>query len=172
MLGPDMLLVHAIETDAADIRRLRDTATFVVHCPKSNATLGHRVAPVAAMRSNGVHVSLGTDSLASNDDIDMFAEMRLAVVQQDLPCEEVFRMATIEGAKALGLEEGLGSLDPGKYADFAVVRLKDPSSNPIEDMVVNARLDSVIATFIGGREVPVEDREIQRVRERMKQGFG
>src|SRR5678816_2138707 len=99
LLGPDMLLVHAIEAEPAEIVRLRETGTFVAHCPKSNAFLGHRIARVADMRAHRVHVALGTDSVASNDAIDMFAEMRLAREEQRMSFEDVFGMATIEGGE-------------------------------------------------------------------------
>ena len=78
LLSPNMLLVHCIETNADDLERIWASGTHVVHCPKSNAYLGHGVAPVAAMRAQRIPVSLGTDSVASNDDFDMFAEMRMA----------------------------------------------------------------------------------------------
>ena len=172
LLGPDMLLIHAIETDANDIGRMRDTGTFVVHCPKSNATLGHRIAAVTEMRARGVPVALGTDSVASNDAFDMFAEMRAVVAQQQLGSEEAFRMATIEGARALGLESHLGSLEPGKRADFAVVALGRPSADPVQDMVGSARPASIAATFVGGREVSVDDQEfraeVDRVQEHLR----
>jgi 5-methylthioadenosine/S-adenosylhomocysteine deaminase len=169
LLGPDMLLVHAIETDPADLDRICETGTYVAHCPKSNAYFGHGVAPVAAMRRRGSAVCLGTDSIASNDAFDMFAEMRAVVAQQKLGVEDVFRMATIEGARALGLESLVGSLDVGKRADFAVVGLKGSEGNPLDVMVRSAQPSDIRATFIGGREVVfdventrAEVREIQR----------
>jgi 5-methylthioadenosine/S-adenosylhomocysteine deaminase len=166
LLGPDMLLVHAIETDPAEILRMRDTGTSVVHCPKSNAFLGHRIARVAEMRAHHVPVALGTDSVASNDSIDMFAEMRMAQAQQRLSVEDVFGMATIEGARALGLEKALGSLEAGKRADFAVVAVRDPGMDPLEDMVGYGRPEDVKATFVGGREVVVDDAEVRAEVER------
>jgi 5-methylthioadenosine/S-adenosylhomocysteine deaminase len=171
LLGPDMLLIHAVETDAADIARLRETGTFVVHCPKSNAALRHRVAPVAEMRSRQVPVSLGTDSVASNDAVDMFGEMRLASEQQGLRSSEVFQMATIEGARALGMESQVGSLEQHKRADFAVVALRDPAAEPVENMVRVARPSDVRATFVGGREVLFDEREIRRIREKLFESF-
>jgi 5-methylthioadenosine/S-adenosylhomocysteine deaminase len=161
LLGPDMLLVHAIEMDAADMDRIRESGTSVVHCPKSNAYLGHGVARVADMRACGIPVALGTDSVASNDSIDMFGEMRLAQAQQGLSYEDVFRMATIEGAGALGMASQIGSLEAGKRADFAVVELKDLGVSPVEGIVRFARPVDVRATFVGGREVLVDDRELR-----------
>jgi len=162
LLGPDMLLVHAIETDKADLDRLLDTGSFVVHCPKSNAKLGHRIAPVAEMRQRGIPVALGTDSVASNDAFDMFEGMRAVVAQQYLPFDEVLHMATIEGAQALGLADDLGSLEAGKRADFAIVALHDAATNPVEDIVRSAHRSDVKATFIGGREAVLDDADIRK----------
>jgi 5-methylthioadenosine/S-adenosylhomocysteine deaminase len=156
LLGPDMLAVHAIETDAADVERLRETGTWVAHCPRSNAYLGHGVARVAEMRERGVHVALGTDSVASNDSINMFGEMRVAHEQQGLSVHDVFAMATIAGAHALGLEDQLGSLEAGKRADFVVVALEG-AAEPIEALVRRAQAEDVRATFVGGSEVVFDD---------------
>ena len=172
LLGPDMLVVHSIEVDGHDLDRLRETGTFVVHCPKSNAVLGHGVADVAGMWRRGVTVALGTDSDASNDSIDMFAEMREAWSQQHLSFEEAFRMATLNGARALGLDHEVGSLEPGKLADFSVAELKGSLSDPLEDMVRFGSRSDVGATFIGGREIRVESLELQEklqhIRSRLK----
>jgi len=156
LLGPDMLLAHAIETDLANLDRLRETGTFVVHCPRSNAYLGHRVAPVFDMRKKGVAVCLGTDSVASNDSFDMFAEMRAVATQQRLFFDEVFRMATIEGARALGLDRHVGSLEPSKRADFTVVALDHPSEDPLRQIVSNGRVDKIRATMLGGHPIEID----------------
>lgn len=156
MLGPDMLLIHAVEVDSADLERIRETGTFVVHCPKSNEYLRHRVAPVASMRSLGIPVALGTDSVASNDAFDMFAEMRAVVQQQGLSPDEAFRMATIQGARALGLEAHLGSLEAGKRADFIVLQLGSGVFDPIEACVMNGRVLDIQRTFVGGKEAVVD----------------
>ena len=163
VLGSDLLLVHGVEADDRDIDRLRDTGTFVVHCPKSNAKLGNATARILEMRDCGVHVSLGTDSMASNDVIDMFEEMRAAIFQQrtrtgrdGLTAFDVFRMATIKGAQAMGLDEHLGSLESGKRADFVVVDLgrftTQTVNDPIETMVESASRGDVKTVFLAGRE--------------------
>jgi len=168
LLGPDMLLIHAIETDGADLARIRETGAFVVHCPRSNAKLGHRVARVGEMRGLGVPVALGTDSPASNDSIDMFEEMRMAVEQQGLRAEEVLRMATIEGARALGMDGSLGSLERGKRADFVVVELGS-SSDPVAAMLKTASRSGVKEIFLSGKTNRVDDsvlrQEIQRIQQ-------
>ena len=107
-------------------------------------------------------MALGTDSLASNDRFDMFAEMRMVVEQQRLGYEDAFRMATIEGARALGLEKELGSLEAGKRADFSVVGLGNSAGDPIEEIVLNATLVDIQKTFLGGREVDVEAEELHK----------
>ena len=184
MLGPDMLLVHGVETDDHDLELIRDTGTFVVHCPKSNAKLGNATARIHDMRSRGVHVSLGTDSVASNNVIDMFEEMRSAIFQQRtltgridaLTAADAFRMATIEGAHSLGLEAQLGSLDAGKRADFVVVDLNgcatQPVYDPIETMVYSASRSDVRSVFLGGREVSLDDTEVLKEVRRIAEKLG
>jgi 5-methylthioadenosine/S-adenosylhomocysteine deaminase len=173
MLGPDMLLVHAIDTDIEDHDRIRERGAFVAHCPKSNSYLGHGLAPVAAMRARGIPIALGTDSAASNDAFDMLAEMRITVEQQGLGYDEAFRMATIEGARALGLENELGSLEAGKRADFSVIALRNPSGNPIEEIVLRAKPADIRKTFLGGRKVNVEVealfKEVGRIQLKLKE---
>jgi 5-methylthioadenosine/S-adenosylhomocysteine deaminase len=184
LLGPDMLLVHCVETNERDMDRLRDTGTFVVHCPKSNAKLGNGTARIHDMLEQGVRVSLGTDSVASNNVIDMFEEMRAAIFQQRtltgridaMTAADVFKMATIEGARCLGLGDLLGSLEPGKRADFAVIDLSSPATqpvyDPVESMVYSASRADVRSVFTGGREVSLDDTEIlkecQRIARKLK----
>jgi cytosine/adenosine deaminase-related metal-dependent hydrolase len=184
LLGPDMLLAHCVEVNERDLERLSDTRTFVVHCPKSNAKLGNGTARVRDMREQDVRVSLGTDSVASNNVIDMFEEMRAAIFQQrtltgridSITAAEVFRMATINGAQCLGLDDELGSLEPGKRADFAVVDLRRPATqpvyDPVESMVYSASRGDIESVFNGGREVSLDDsevlKEIRRVQEKLE----
>jgi len=183
LLGPDMLLIHVIEIDDQDLDRLQNSGVFVVHCPKSNAKLGHRTARVSEMQERGVTVALGTDSMASNNSVDMFEEMRAAVFHQRmltgriqaLDAARAFRMATIDGAKCLGLEDHIGSLTPGKRADFVVIDLSgvstQPVYDPIETMVYSAARGDVKATFLAGREVDLDDSELLKqaaaIRERL-----
>jgi len=184
ILGPDMLLVHCVEANERDLDRLRDTGTFVVHCPKSNAKLGNATARIHDMLELGVRVSLGTDSVASNNVIDMFEEMRSAVFQQRtltgridaLTASDALRMATFEGARSLGLEDQLGSLEPGKRADFAVVDLSQPATqpvfDPVEAMVYSASRSDVRSVFSGGSEVSLDDSEILREVQRVSRKLG
>jgi len=114
-----------------------------VHCPESNLKLASGFCPVQALVSAGVNVALGTDSAASNNDLDMLGEMRTAALlakgtsgdASALPAHEVLRMATLNGASALGLGEETGSLVPGKWADLTAVNLDTPETQPVYDPV-------------------------------------
>jgi 5-methylthioadenosine/S-adenosylhomocysteine deaminase len=164
LMRPETLLVHCIDVEDSDFELLRHRHPAVVHCPKSNAKLAHGVAPVAELKKAGIRMGLGTDSVASNNVVDMFEEMRAAIFQQrgrtqemdSLNAQDVFRMATLEGAECLGLGEHLGSLDAGKRADFVVVDLNDPAVqpvyDPIEAMVYSASRHNVRATYLAGRQ--------------------
>ena len=167
-LDADTLLIHVIRIEDSDLDILRRTGAAVVHCPKSNAKLGHGIARVVEMSDMGVRLSLGTDSVASNNVVDMFEEMREAIFMQRartgrynaLNATDVFRMATLGGAECLGLAKHLGSLEPAKRADFAVVDLSDPALQPVYDpvsaMVYSACRKNVVATYLAGQRVQIE----------------
>jgi 5-methylthioadenosine/S-adenosylhomocysteine deaminase len=134
------VVAHAVWTDAADHAIFRKWNVGVAHCPSSNTKLASGVAPVAAMLRAGVAVALGTDGPAgSNNDFNLFEEMDLAAKLQKvstgdptaLPARTVFEMATIAGARALGMEKEIGSLEPGKRADMITVRLDAPHAVPL-----------------------------------------
>ena len=162
------LAIHAIEADSADIATLGARGSAVAHCPKSNLKLGHGVAPVAEFVDAGIPVGLGTDSVASNNVVDMFEEMRAAIFLQRtrkndpvaIGAQLALRMATLDAARCLGLEEHLGSLEEGKLADIVVVDLNDPALrpvyDPVETMVYSASRKNVIATFLGGERVEID----------------
>ena len=161
LLGPDVLLAHAIYLTEEDMSLIAGAGSPVAHCPKSNAKLGSGVARVPEMLSSGVKVSLGTDSAASNNKLDMFEEMRAAVLVQravraDAPiltAEEALRMATLGGAEALGLSDLVGSLEPGKRADVTVVELREgllPTYDPISTIVYCADGSDVVFTMVDG----------------------
>src|SRR6266542_4593700 len=130
LTGRHVALAHCVHVDQREIELLGRTETNVAHCPSSNLKLGSGIAPVAEMLKQGVSVSLGADGAACNNRLDMFTEMRTAALLQKvehgpdaLPAKRVLRMATRDGAKALGLEQEIGSLEVGKRADVAIVRL-------------------------------------------------
>src|SRR2546427_758400 len=110
------LCIHCVQVDGPDIETLRDAGVAVAHCPRSNRAHGHGAAPLAAFRRAGLRVGLGTDSVVSTGDVTLWPEATAA----GLEGEEALRMLTIEGARALGLEREIGSLDVGKQADLAV----------------------------------------------------
>src|SRR5262249_33527370 len=184
LLRPETLLVHAIDLEETDLHLLLAKRPMLVHCPKSNAKLAHGVARIPEIRSTGITLGLGSDSVASNNVVDMFEEMRAAIFQQrnrtqrldSLDAQTVFRMATLGGAECLGLAEHLGSLDPGKCADFVVVDLNDPAVqpvyDPIETMVYSASRHNIRATYIAGREVKPDPKdlikEVSRAAERLR----
>ncbi len=171
-VSSDVLLIHCIDVDQNDLEILRTRAASVVHCPKSNAKLAQGIARVDEMRTLGVTLGLGTDSVASNNVVDMFEEMRAAIFQQRgrtghlgaLDANAAIQMATLDGAKCLGLSSQLGSLDVGKRADFVVVNLNDvalqPIYDPIQTMVYSASRSNVKATFVGGRQVQPDTKSL------------
>jgi 5-methylthioadenosine/S-adenosylhomocysteine deaminase len=137
LTGPKLVLAHCIWLSENEIKILQTTQTKVSHCPSSNLKLASGIAKVPQLRQAGVSVSLGADGAPCNNRLDMFQEMRLAsLIQKPLhgptamPAKEVFQMATIDGARALGLGDELGSLSVGKKADFVALDL-----NRIENMV-------------------------------------
>jgi cytosine/adenosine deaminase-related metal-dependent hydrolase len=135
------LLIHAVRLDADDVRRIADAGAAVAHCPVANARLGHGVAPYVELREAGARVGLGTDSVGSNNRLDLLEEARVASVLHRaarrspdlLPGEELLRLCTLDGARALGLEDRIGSLEPGKDADLCAVSLAAPHARPVHD---------------------------------------
>ncbi len=183
MIGPQTLAVHAIHADQADVRMLRDQGAGVAHCPKSNLKLGHGIAPVRQFVKAGVPTGLGTDSVASNNVVDMFEEMRTALFlqrtqsgrQDSVVAHQALRMATLDAARCLGMDSQVGSLEPGKLADMVVVDLTDPALqpvyNPVETLVYSACRKNVKATLLAGEPVTIDPtsliRDAQAVAERL-----
>jgi len=165
VLGPDLLAAHGVWLDPDDIRLLSSRGVSVVHCPSSNLKLGSGVAPVADMLRESVNVALGTDGPASNDSLDMFREMRLAALLQrgtrldprSLTSWEALRMATLGGARALGLAGEVGTLEPGKRADIILVNLRGPHAityrDPPSALVFSATGRDVSTVIVDGRVV-------------------
>jgi len=140
MSGPDTVLAHGVWLTSEEQRILAETGTHVVHCPSSNAKLAAGLAKVPDLLGMGVNVALATDSAAAANSLDAFGEMRLAALlhkirfgPEAMPAETVFEMATLRGARALGLEAEIGSLEPGKKADLAVVAADRLHAAPADD---------------------------------------
>lgn len=145
LLGPNLIAVHAVHLDQADIALLADFGGKVAHCPVSNLKLASGIAPVAELARAGVCVGLGTDGAASNNRLDLFREMNFAALLAKgcsgdaavLGAHDVLRMATLNAARALGMEQKIGSLVAGKQADLCAVRLDDPWMQPCYDPVAH-----------------------------------
>jgi 5-methylthioadenosine/S-adenosylhomocysteine deaminase len=165
------LAAHAVHVSPADIRILAKRGVGVSHNPESNMKLASGTAPVVAMRTAKVQVGLGTDGAASNNDLDMFEAMRQAALLHKLqsgdprvlPARTVLEMATIEGARALGLDRTIGSLEPGKRADAILVSMasarQTPLYDPISHLVYVTRGDDVKTTIVNGK-VLMRDRKV------------
>jgi cytosine/adenosine deaminase-related metal-dependent hydrolase len=133
VLTPRTLAVHCIHIDHQDLSRLQARGVTVVTCPRSNQRLGVGKAPVPKLLASGIPVALGTDSMASAPDLDLFAEVaHLRQEHPGLPPAAALRIATLNGARALGLAKDLGTIEVGKLADLAVVGLNDPNDDPME----------------------------------------
>ena len=171
VLDPHTVVVHAIHVDSEEIELLAQTRTGVAHCPESNMKLASGIAPVVEMLEKEVLVGLGTDGCASNNDLDMFKEMDTAAKLQKVRYLEptvmnartVLRLATIEGARVLGLEKEIGSLEIGKKADIIFLDLNQPHLVPCYDpfslLVYSAKGSDVHSVMIEGRMV-MENRKI------------
>jgi cytosine/adenosine deaminase-related metal-dependent hydrolase len=154
VLGSETLCIHVVQVDEEDLGRLARSGSAVAHCPCSNRRHGHGDAPLAGMLRAGLRVGVGTDSVASVGCLDLLAEARLARRLGALSAEATLELVTLAGARALGLDHELGSLEPGKWGDLAVIRLAPGvAADGVVERVLEARRDDVVATFIGGREV-------------------
>lgn len=160
VLGPDTLCIHAIQLTGEDIRILAARGVAVAHCPLSNARHGHGTAPLGALVRAGVRVGVGTDSVASVGSLDLLAEAKAARDLGGFGAEQGVAWATREGARALGLESGIGSLTPGKWGDIAALALPAGASGsgfePAE-LVLAARPADTLLTVLGGRVVHRRD---------------
>lgn len=176
LAGRHVALAHCVHLNNEEIRILKSTGTNVVHCPSSNLKLGSGIAPITKLLEEEISVSLGADGAACNNRLDMFTEMRTAALLQKalhgpevLPAGRVLRMATIDGARALGLDAEIGSLEVGKRADVAVVNLDrlhtTPESDMVSRLVYAAEASDVRSVIIDGRVV-MGDRELLTIDER------
>jgi len=167
LASPHLCTAHCVWVDEREQRILADHDVKVMHCPGSNLKLGSGVAPVPELRARGITVSLGADGAACNNRLDMFEEMRLAAVLQAmrlepgiLPAQDIMWMATRAGARTLGLEREIGSLEPGKRADLVVVERDRPhlapGPDPYSTLVYAARGSDVRTTIVDG-DVLVND---------------
>ena len=162
LVGPDLIAVHGVHLDGAEIDLLARHGAHLAHCPTSNMKLASGAAPVAQALAGGLNCGLGSDGCASNNRLDLFQEMRHAALlgkltsdnAAALDCHEVLRMATLGGATALGLDTEIGSLLPGKQADLCAIRLDDwvlqPVFDPASHLVYAAGREQVSDVWVGG----------------------
>jgi 5-methylthioadenosine/S-adenosylhomocysteine deaminase len=176
--GKHVALAHCVHLDETELGILAETGTHVSHCPSSNLKLGSGLAPIKEMLERGISVSLGADGAPCNNRLDMFTEMRTAALLQKvlhgadvLTAWRALRLATIDGARALGLEQEIGSLETGKRADVIIVNLDclhstpRPASGVASAIVYSAQASDVRSVIIDGRLV-MHDRELITMDER------
>lgn len=174
LVDAGLIAVHATHLTEAEVRLLSDQGCHVAHCPASNLKLASGIAPVQRLLAEGVNVGLGTDGAASNNRLDVFAEMRLAALLAKgstgdptaLPAQAVLEMATLRAARALGIENCVGSLVPGKFADVTAVDLSAlelaPCYDPLSHLVYAAGRENVSHVWVGG-ELLVENGSLTRL---------
>jgi 5-methylthioadenosine/S-adenosylhomocysteine deaminase len=160
---PNVLAVHCVHVDAEDIDVLRRSGVAIAHCPRCNAKLGMGTAPLGEFMTHKLRVGIGTDSPASNSTIDFFEEMRVGLlIQRGLHGEQGFfpaktfvDMASLEGARALKLDDRIGTIEPGKRADIIAVDLSKswqvPTQNPYGALVHTCNQEDVLMTMVDGR---------------------
>ena len=168
LISPRLVCVHMTQTTSEEMEMLAAAGSSVVHCPSSNLKLASGLCEVQQMMDHNVNVALGTDGAASNNDLDMFGEMQLAAmvakaVAEDptaVPAETALEMATINSARALGLDKDIGSLEIGKFADIAAVSMTSlnsiPVNNPLSHLVYSAGAHQVSHVWCSGKPLLVE----------------
>ncbi len=187
------LLIHCVDLDDDDFARISRSGSSVAHCAVANARLGHGVAPLGRMLECGITVGIGTDSVASNNRLDLLGEARSASLihravlrsHDFLPAARLLELCTLEGARALGLAERVGSLEPGKEADLCAVSLHADHVRPVHDPLAalfhSADAGDVILTAVSGRvifrageleslEVAAARRQVERSAARLRAG--
>jgi 5-methylthioadenosine/S-adenosylhomocysteine deaminase len=172
VLGPGLIAVHAVHLEKHEIALLGSHACSVAHCPSSNLKLASGFAPIEALRKAGVNLCLGTDGAASNNRLDVLQEMRTAALlakavardAEALPEHAALRAATLGGARAVGLDKVIGSIEPGKAADLTALALRGPELapcyDPVSHIVYAAGREHVSHVWVGG-ELRVEEGKLR-----------
>jgi 5-methylthioadenosine/S-adenosylhomocysteine deaminase len=151
-LGPDVLCVHVVHADDADIRRLASAGAAIAHCPLSNRAHAHGSARLRDLLAAGLRVGCGTDSVVSVGRLDLLAEARAARSLGGLDAAGALALCTSEAARALGLGGEAGTITAGKWGDVAIVRTSEaPSADEAYECILASRTDDVVATVLGGR---------------------
>ncbi len=174
VLGPNFIAVHAVHLEQNEIDTLAKLGCHVAHCPASNLKLASGIAPIAQMLDAGINVGIGTDGAASNNKLDMFAEMRLAALLAKgassradvMPAKQALEMATINAAQALGKQNEIGSLVKGKAADMIAVDLSSLETSPCYDVISHlvyaASRENVTHVWVNG-ELRVENGRLSKL---------
>lgn len=165
LLSPSLLAAHMTQLTDNEISLVADNGVQILHCPESNLKLSSGFCPTQKLMNAGINVCLGTDGAASNNDLDILGEMRTAAilgkaVAEDaaaIPADQALRMATLNGAKALGIDNETGSLEPGKAADITAIHLNgiesQPLYHPISQLVYATGRNQVTDVWINGRHL-------------------
>lgn len=165
LLSPRLTAVHMTQLLPDEISQIQERAVKVVHCPQSNLKLASGFCPVARLAENKIDLAIGTDGAASNNDLDMLSEMQTAALLAKcygddpaaLPAAAALQAATIGGARALGLEEQIGSLAPGKQADLIALDLSAPATqplyHPLSQIVYSASREQVTDVWVAGKRL-------------------
>jgi len=163
LMSPDLMVAHMTQLTDEEIARSAEYGLSVLHCPESNLKLASGICPLPRLLQAGVNVALGTDGAASNNDLDMLGEMRtMALLAKGasgdataVSAAHALEIATLGGARALGLDAEIGSLEPGKWADMVAVDLRAPATspvyNPVSQLVYAAARDQVSHVWVAGR---------------------
>ncbi|WP_413043768.1 TRZ/ATZ family hydrolase [Pseudomonas sp. YJ42] len=176
LLGPRFQAVHMTQIDDEDIALLVEHNCSVIHCPESNLKLASGFCPVERLWEAGINVGIGTDGAASNNDLDLLGETRTAALLAKavagsataLDAHRALRMATLNGARALGLDDHTGSLEIGKFADMVAFDLsglaQQPVYDPVSQLIYSSGRDCVRHVWVGGKQL-VDDRRLIRMDE-------
>ena len=171
-----LILAHCVKLDEEDIYKIKDMDVSVSHCPISNLKLGCGIANISHIKENGINISLGTDGQGSGSNLDLFETMKITALLQKgiyekpecMPAYEILKMATINGAYALGLEKNIGSIEEGKLADIIIINMEDeklkPVNNIISQIVYNVKGNNVLTTIVNGK-ILMEDRKLVEIDE-------
>lgn len=165
MVSPSLIAIHMTQIDDNDFEILQEKKPHLVHCPESSMKLASGQCPVEKLSESGINIALGTDGAASNNDLDMISEMRSAAFlgkistmnPRAVSAEKVLKMATMNGAKALGIDSITGSLTPGKAADFIAIDLEQietqPVYHPVSQIVYAASRNQVTDVWVAGKQL-------------------
>jgi len=171
--GENLLLAHCVWVDSESLDILEKTGTKVSHCPSTNLKLASGIAPVTEMQKRGICVSLGADGAAANNNLNAFVEMRHAALLPKgtlfdptaLSARQVFEMATINGAKALGLQHEIGTIEVGKKADIVILNLNKPNTIPhtnlFSTIVYAAGPENVETVIVDGKVILQQNQFVQ-----------